>query len=369
MIRSSLKLYGAPIGANTANVLMMHVSLPEAKYPRSEDQNLFHQQLKARLESLPGVGAASLASNVPTAGWIDAPFELEGAPPEDPQHLPQVGTLVVGADYFRVMQVAPRRGRLFEASDGVAGEPAAIVNESFAAKAWPGENPIGKHLRLARPRAPQNWLTVVGVIPDIRQNPRRPLQLDPLVYVPYAADPQRSIFVVARTSVEPSTLAKAFRRTVQELDANLPPDQVRPLEDRISQNRLNVGAIGFLFSIFAVIALVLASVGLYGVMAHSVSRRTRELGVRMALGGSKSDIARLVYAQGMRQIAIGLAVGLPLAFGVTRVLRSTLVGISPNDPITFAAVILVLVLAGVLGCALPARRALRVDPIVALRCE
>jgi ABC-type antimicrobial peptide transport system permease subunit len=284
---------------------------------------------------------------------------------------------VVGTDYFRVMQVLPRRGRVFNESDGISGAPAVIINESFAAKAWPGEDPIGSHLRLAReaglPRdqALEPWLTVVGMVPDIQQNFQRPVERAPLIYLPYGAgdDPQRVMFLIARTIVPPSSMAEAFRREVQSLDKNLPVYDVRPLEDRIALNRLDVGAFVILFTIFAGVALVLASVGLYAVVAHSVSQRTREIGVRMAVGGTAGDIVRLVFWQGMRRIVIGLAVGLPLAAAVTFVLRAVLVGVAPGDPLSLAGAALVLILAGLLGCAIPARRAVCVDPVVALRSD
>jgi predicted permease len=363
-IRSSINTYSTPIGVNTSNVLTMHINLPEAKYPRVNDQVSFHRSLKTKLESLPGVEVVSLASMLPTAGMLYFPYEPEGRPPADPGHQPGTAALVVGADYFRVMQVRARRGREFNESDGITGAPAVVVNQSFAAKAWPGEDPIGKHLRLR-----QSWLTVIGIVPDILQGFQNNQERGPIIYLPYASDPQRMMFIVARTAVPPSTLAEAFRREVQSLDENMAVYDVRTLEDRIAMSRLNVSSWGIIFTIFAGVALVLASVGLYAVVAHSVSQRTREIGVRMALGGTRRDIIALVFAQGMRRIVIGLAVGLPLGFAVTFALRAALFGVAPGDPVTLVAAALVLILAGVLGCALPARRAIRVDPIVALRCD
>jgi putative ABC transport system permease protein len=368
-IRSSINIYNTPIGVNTSNVLTMHINLPEAKYPRVNDQLSFHRSLKTKLESLPGVEVVSLASMLPTAGMLYFPYELEGRPPADPGHQPGTAALVVGADYFRVMQVRARRGREFNESDGITGAPAVVVNQSFAAKAWPGEDPIGKRLRLLGGRPRQSWLNVVGIVPDVLQGFRNNLERGPMIYLPYASDPQRMMFIVARTAVPPSTLAEAFRREVQSLDENMAVYDVRTLEDRIAMSRLNVSSWGIIFTIFAGVALVLAWVGLYAVVAHSVSQRTREIGVRMALGGTRRDIIALVFAQGMRRIAIGLAVGLPLGFAVTFALRAALFGVAPGDPVTLAAAALVLILAGVLGCALPARRAIRVDPIVALRCD
>ncbi|HYL38089.1 MAG TPA: ABC transporter permease [Bryobacteraceae bacterium] len=369
MIRSAINTYNAPIGVNASNVLTMHINLPEVRYARPEDEVSFHDRLKTKLDSLPGVEAESIASDLPTRAMLAFRFEIEGAEAAEASHLPDSGGLVVGADYFRVMQVHPRRGRVFTAADASRGSAVVVVNQAFAAKFWPGEDPLGKRLRLARGRDAQPWLSVIGIVPNIQQNFQRPLQSYPLIYLPYAADPQRVMFIVARTAVPPGSLGEAFRREVQSLDENLPVYEVRTLDDRIAQSRLNVTAFGVLFTIFAAVALVLASVGLYAVIANAVSQRTREIGVRMAVGGTTGDIVRIVFAQGMRQVAIGLAVGLPLAFGVTRVLRAALVGVSPTDPLTFIGVVLVLISAGALGCAIPARRAVRVDPVVALRCD
>jgi len=369
MIRSAINLYGTPIGVNTSNVLTMRIDLPEAKYPRPDDEISFHKRLKTRIESLPGVEASALTSNLPIWGQMDFTFELEGAPPVDRGRLPSVGGLVVSRHYFRVMQVRPQRGRVFIDSDEVKGSPGVIVNESFAAKFWPGEDPLGKHLRLVRDQAPRSLLTIIGVIPDIHQDFQDPLTHDPLIYLSYALEPQRSTFIVSRTRVPPTTLVNAFRREVQSLDENLPVYDLRSLDDHISQHHLNIGIFVALFTIFAAIALLLASVGLYAVVAHSVSQRTREIGLRMAVGGTARDIVWLVFAQGLRQVVIGLTVGLIAAFGVTRVLRAVLVDVSPSDPLTFLAAVVVLMVAGMLGCAIPARRAVRVDPVVALRCD
>jgi predicted permease len=302
-------------------------------------------------------------------GWIDFSCELDGVPVADRSPLSIVGALVVSRDYFRVMQVWPRRGRLFTEAEEVNRSPAVVVNESFAAKFWPAQDPLGKRVRPLKGRTPQSWLTIVGVIPDIHQNFRDPLKHDPLIYLSYALEPQRATFIVSRTRVPPTTLVNAFRREVQNLDENLPAYDVRSLEDRIALNRLSVSLFGTLFTIFAGIGLALASVGLYAVIAHSVSQRTREIGLRMAVGGTARDIVWLVLVQGIRQIVIGLTLGLLAAFAVTRVLRATLIGVSPSDPMTFLAVVVILMLAGVLGCAIPAMRAVRVDPVVALRCD
>src|SRR5439155_199499 len=271
MIRSAVKVYSAPIGVNTANVLTMRLNLPEAKYAKSESWTAFHQNLSARLKALPGVELAGVASNLPLGGWVPLPFEFEGRT-IDPAQPPEGGGLVVSNNYFQTMQVQPRRGRLFLDADGVAGPPVVVY-------------------------------------------------------------------------------------------------EVRTLESRIAESRLTVSLFGAICSIFAVVATVLAAIGLYGVIAHAVSRRTQEIGLRMAIGASRRDIVRLVLAQGIRPLVPGLAVGLLLALAASRLLRVALVGVSPNDPATFVGIVIVLTSAVALGCIVPARRASRIDPLIALRYE
>jgi putative ABC transport system permease protein len=368
-IRSAVNTYRAPIGVNVSNVLTMQIYLPEAKYPRTEDLVSFFRRLKGNLQSLPGVDAVSLVSSLPEGLVRHYAYVLEGQPPADPNHESFVAGLVVEADYFRVMQVPIRRGRVFNKADGIGAAPAVIVNESFAAKAWPGEDPLGKRFRWAPEGTPQHWLTVVGMVPDIQQNFQHPVDRAPMIYLSYAAEPQREMILVARTTVPPSSMGEPFRRELQRLDENLPVDRLRTLEQVIAQGRGDAAVLVTLFSIFAGVALLLAWAGLYGVVAHSVSQRTREIGVRMALGGTAGGIMRLVFWQGMRRIVIGLAIGLPLGVALTFALRFLLVGVAPGDPLSLAGAALVLILAGLLGCAIPARRAVRVDPIVALRWD
>ncbi len=368
-IRGSINTYTAPIGANTSHVLTMRINLPEATYPKAEDQVAFHQRLKMKLEALPGVEPVSLASSPPAQFVSSFPFELAGRPPADPEHLPITGRLVIGANYFGVLQTPVRRGRTFNQSEETGGAPVVVVNQSFAEKTWPGEDPIGKRLRLVRGSVKQPWLTVVGMVGDIQQNFQNPLERGPLIYLPYSSDPQRTVFVLARTAVSPLTLAEVFRSQVRDLDKNLPVEGVDTLENIVSMSRMNVYVWSILFTIFAGVALALAAVGLYAVVAHSVSQRTREIGVRMAVGGSARNIARLVLLQGIRPVIIGLVIGLPLAAAVTFVLRAALVGVAPGDPVSLAGAALVLALAAVLGCVIPALRAVRIDPVVALRCD
>jgi predicted permease len=368
MIHSAVKLYDAPVGVNTSNVLTMRVNLPEAKYPAPGDLLDFHRTLQTKLDALAGVESTAIVSNLPLGGYSRVAYELSGSPPE-PGRAPLSGAIVASPAYFHVMQVTPQRGRAFTAADGTAGPPVVMVNESFARTFWPNEEPIGKRLRLAKGSLPQPWLTVVGVIPDVLQNFQRPLERDPLIYLPYAEEPAREMFLLSRTSVPPNTLADAFRRTIQSLDNHLPVYEVRTLQGSLDRHRFSASLLEGVFSIFAGVALVLAVLGIYAVIAHSISERTQEIGVRLAIGGTRRNILTLVYLQGMRPLALGIACGLPAAFGIAHVLRRLLIGVSPGDPITFLSVILILMLAGIAGCAVPAYRAIRVDPVVALRYE
>ncbi|MBZ5625524.1 MAG: ABC transporter permease [Acidobacteriia bacterium] len=368
MLRSFLKAYRAPVGVNTANVLTMWADLPRVRYSRPEQQAAFYQRLKAHLEQIPGVEVATIMSSLPGDGMMSFQYELEGAPPIDQRERPR-GGLLVGPDYFRTMQVPLVAGRAFTEADGESGVPSAIVNQSFANRFWPRENPLGKRVRLMEANIPQAWLTVVGVAPDILQNTGNLIEHDPLLYLPYRQRPQSHMFVAARTRVPPAALGDTFRRAVQEVDEDLPVRHLATLESEVALRSRTIGVLGSMFAIFGSIAFLLASVGLYAVIAHSVNQRTQEIGVRLAMGAKVTDVLRLVFAQGLGQLAIGLALGLAGALAVTRVMDDLLVGVSPTDPVTFAAVALVLVFAGILGCAIPARRAIRVDPAITLRHE
>jgi predicted permease len=368
MIRSAANLYGAPVGVNTQNLLTTRVNLPEAKYATPESWIAFHKELEKRLSAMPGVEQAGVASNLPLSGWLDYQLDLEGRN-FDPQQRPEADALIVSNDYFELMQVQAKRGRTFTSSDGEAGPPVAVVNETFAAKYWQEGDALGKRLRLVDGNSEGKWLTVAGVVPDILQNFRNNLEHDPLVYVPFAESPQRQVAVMARTKVPPATLADAVRREVQGIDSNLPAYDMKTLDERIAETRLTVSLFGAICAVFAAIATLLAAVGLYGVMAHAVSRRTQEIGLRMALGARRGAIAKLVVAQCSWPLAVGLAIGLVLAAGASRALGAMLVGVSPNDPLTFAGTVAVLVTAAALGCVVPALRAMRVDPMVALRYE
>jgi putative ABC transport system permease protein len=370
MMRSFMNVVHARTGVNEKNVLVMRLELPPQKYPKPEDQIAFHDRLKARLEALPGVAVSCIAVTMPTGGSFDLPYEIEGRPRDPKQDVPNT-VIMISPDYFRTMDVKLLRGRAFVDSDTATGPGVAIVNQKFVEALWPGDDPIGKRLRIFqnRDKTPTGWLTVVGVAPNILQNDVSSHKFDPLIYVPYRQMTRADMALMARTTVPPASLAAAFRNEVKALDEDMPLFNLRTLEERLATNQWDQIVFSSLFGIFAGIALLLASIGLYAVIAHSVSQRTQEIGVRMALGARAANILTLVLRQGLVQLAIGLAIGIAGAFATTRLIASELQGVSPTDPSTFALTAAVLGAAAMLGCLIPARRAMTVDPVIALRNE
>jgi putative ABC transport system permease protein len=372
MIRSFLNIYNADIGVKTQNILVTLLSLPPSRYPGADAQISFYDRLKMRLEAIPGVESVAIAESIPTWGSRHMPYELAGDEPASVQESdgrrPRISALVISPDYFRTLGAAVLSGRQFNDADGASGVPVAIVNQRFASAHWAGEDPLGKRLRLFDRDTPQPWLTVVGVASNVVQNDATRQDFDPVVYMPYRHKQARDMWVIARTRVPPGGLANPVRREIQAMDSDLPMSLgAIPLARQLAGSYQYRGTSGVFFAIFAAIALLLASVGLYAVIAHSVSQRTQEIGIRMAVGATAGDIRKLVVTQGMAPLGIGLAIGLTASFAVNRVLRAQLVHVSPADPGTYITASAVLILAALAGCWIPARRAMRVDPMVALR--
>jgi ABC-type antimicrobial peptide transport system permease subunit len=257
-------------------------------------------------------------------------------------------------------------GREFTELDGAPGHEAAIINQSFVNRHWPGEYPLGKRIRVDG-RGSKAWVAIVGVAADIVQN--RYSEGVPRVYLPYRQNPGRNMVVTARTRVAPASLAPAFRRSVKDLDANLPIFAVRSLADHVSTANYDLRLISAVFTVLAIFALALASMGLYAVISQSVNQRTREMAIRAAMGASGFRLWRLMFFHGMWRFTIGLVIGLALSFAVGGALRSLLVGVSPSDPVTCLLVVSVLTIVAALACSLPARRAARSDPAALLRFE
>jgi putative ABC transport system permease protein len=368
MIRSFLKIHNASMGVNVTNLLTGAITLPPTRYPNVQDRISFYDRLQTRLQAIPGVESVTLVNTLPSWNMRTLEYELPGDQPAGQRGRPKLPVVVTGSGYFRVLGAQVLAGRDFDDHDVASALPVVIVNQRFANKYWPGENALGKRLRVFDGNTSPAWLTVVGVASNIIQNDETRQKFDPVVYVPFRQKPAAAMWVIARTGVPPGDLTTAFRRPVQELDPYLPIYGPFAMVDRLEMfwdNRFY----GILFLIFAAIALLLASIGLYTVIAQSVSQRTQEIGIRMAIGASAADIRKLVFMQGMLPLGIGLAIGLAASFAVNRLLKAELVQISPSDPVTLGVASAVLILAATLGCVVPARRAMRVDPVVALRHE
>jgi predicted permease len=368
MIRSFIKLYNITEGMRAERFLTLRLSLPDRKYPNAEARKQFHDRLAPRLAAIPGVQSAAIVSHLPINGAAVWKLEIEGEPPVEESKRPDLAAVVVDAPYFETVQLGMVRGRGFTETDGLPGKETVVVNQRFAAKYFPNQDPLGKRVRIYW-QGDRPWLTVVGVSQDMRQQRPNLPEIEPVAYVPFPARPLSNDALLIRSAVAPTSLTSAVRKEIQAIDGELPVFAVMTLAANFDQQRWQFRVFGSLFAIFAVIALLLSSVGLYAVMAYSVTRRTQEIGLRLAMGASTQNILLLVLKQGLRQLAIGIAIGLLAAFGVARVMKTLLVQVSPNDPLTFGAISAVLLAVGIFACWLPARRAMKVDPMVALRYE
>jgi len=367
MIRSFLKIHTANMGVDTSRIVSASFDLPRNRYARPEQRLAFYEDLAARLAAIPGVDSTAMAETLPSWNARRLPYELDSAPSAGERH-PKVLAMKISAGYFQTLGARVLSGRDFSGADLPSGVPVAIVNEAFVAEYWPGQNPLGRHLRFIDDRTPQPWVTVVGVASNIVQNDESRQRFEPLVYLPYWQQPGAGMWVLAKTRIPAGNFAAMLRHEVQVLDPDLPIYGPFALADRL-ERYWDTRFYGMLFLIFAAVALLLASVGLYSVMAHSVRQRTQEIGIRMAVGASERDILQIVFRQGMVPLGIGLALGLTASLAINRLLEAELVRVSPSDPLTLAVASAVLVIAAVLGCLIPARRALWVDPVVALRNE
>ena len=387
MIRSFLKLYSFDLGAETGRVLTMRTGLPDQKYPKAEQRLIFYDTLLARVQSIPGMQVAAVASAIPFGGSDGRRLEIEGRPAAGDGQLPRVAYIAISPRYFDVVGATIRVGRVFRETDGASGSEVAIVNERFAAQHFPKEDPIGRRIKLVtgdgRPApqpAPQaapgtppppapKWLTIVGVSPTIRQGNPQALEPDAVVYVPYRMEGFGFMNILTSSRLEASALTMQVRQAVQAIDPDLPVFSVQTLDEFLAQARWPYRVFGSMFAIFAGIALVLSAVGIYAVTAYSVTQRTQEIGVRMALGARRGQVSWLILRQGLIQLAIGLTIGLAGAWPISGVLQSLVVQIPTKDPVTFAAIATILIAVTIAACLIPARRATRLDPLVALRAE
>ena len=367
LVRSFLHLQQLDPGFRKQSLLTMTVPLAGSSHVSPEEQNLFFQEVRREVESLPGVMSAAFINHLPLGGDIwSRRYVVEGQPVPPPEEIPTASFRVATPGYFETMGIQVVRGRAFGEQDRQDSLPVVIVNQKLAERAWPGGDPLGRRLRTGK-----NWLTVVGVEGDVRQWDLTQ-EVRPEIYFPYAQNPAAwwlQTSLVVHTGVPPESLVRAVQAKVWAIDPLMPVTNIRPMEQILAHDSGSQRFNAILLALFSLLAVVLAAVGIYGVISYSVSQRTHEIGIRMALGAQPRDIFRLVVGQGMVLTLIGVAVGLVGAFALTRFLSSLLFGVSTTDPATFAGVALLLAAVALLACYFPARRATRVDPLVALRYE
>jgi predicted permease len=374
LARSLMNVVNARTGVrDPENVLVGLLNLPSRSYPNPAARLRYFNGLEAQLRTVPGIEDESVSDSLPVDSANLQTFEIEGRlnAKNGEESAP---FLSAGSDYFQVLEASAISGRDFNDGDHNAALPVAIVNQSFADRFWPDEQPLGKRVRATDHNKPGEWRTVVGVVPNIMQGDPTRQHFKPVVYVPFRQEPTATAFFLLRTSVRPEQVAQAVRAEVQKLDPNVILEDFTTLKatfafrrDRMDIAHAEMGKHAAVAPIFALIALVLAAMGLYAVIAHSISQRTKEIGIRMAIGAAAADVRGMVVRDGMSPVAIGVLVGLTASLAMNRILQSQLVGVSPYDPVTMAAAPVVLILVALLACRIPAQRAMNIEPTIALR--
>ena len=370
LISSFVHLRKLDPGYRVDHLLTLKVVLPESKYPDKERRAPFYRELIRRVQTLPGVESAAVASNLPlTYSGDSMPIGVEGRPDPPPDQMADVILRTVSPGYFSTMGIPLVEGRDFTENDKPESVRVVVISEKTARRYWPNESPIGKRLKPGSTTSESPWLEVIGVVKDVRQNE---FIAEPKMQM-YMAHEQVGSFapnsIVLRTAVDPLSLGTAVRKVVWEIDKDQPVSDIRSMEEIVSGAVARQRFSTMLLGIFAALALVLAAVGIYGVMSYSVAQRTREIGIRMALGAQRSDVLRMTVEQGLKLVLAGVVIGLGAALVLTRVMASLLFGITATDPTTFICITAVLFAVALLASYVPALRATRVDPMVALRYQ
>ncbi|NDQ55955.1 MAG: ABC transporter permease [Acidipila sp.] len=366
MIHSFTRLMRVPRGFDSSGVLSFQVSLPKARYEKAEQQRQFFQATLERLRALPGVTSVGLTSALPASGdGANGGVGVEGLA-ADPENLPMAEKTITGGNYFSAMRIPLRRGRYFSEKDTATSPQTAIVNEAFARRFFPNQDPIGKRLDFM-------WETkgmqeIVGVVADVNYHGMES-QITPQIYVPYVQRPDPYATIVVRSSGDLAALPAAAREAVLAVDASQPISDVRTADAVVARSLAPRNLSVTLFALFGGLGLALVAVGIFGVISYSVSQRTREIGVRVAFGAQQRDIVNLVVGQGLRLVVAGVGVGLLASFVLTRLMAGLLYSVTPTDPVTFGGVTVLLGAIALAACYVPARRAMRVDAMVALRYE
>jgi len=369
MTKSFIRLQQVDPGFEATNVVSMNIALPTSKY-REQQLNTFYDQLLERLKNLPGVKSVAGINPLPLSNTnISSRFVVEGAPFVPLADRPYAGIRVVTPDYFQTMSIPQLQGRSFTEQDRENTPNVIIVNEALASRYWPNQDAIGKRLAITPEESgKQVWREIVGVVGNVRHKALE-TEVMPEAYFPFKQSPENFMSLVVRTASDPASMVPTIRSQVLSIDKDQPVSDIMTMEQRVAGSVAAKRFVMFLLGAFSILALGLAAVGIYGVMAYLVTQRTKEIGVRMALGAQKRDVLRLVVGKGMVLAVIGAAIGLVASLALTRLMRSLLFEVTPTDWLTFVIVSVVLLTVALLACYIPARRATKVDPLTALRYE
>ena len=364
MIQTFARVRGIDPGFRTHNIVSVHLAGRRFRTPAQ--QAAFYDDVLRRILAVPGVLNAGFSNGIPVAfkGWFNG-FMIEGQPPLPARRLTTANYRVITPDYLKTLAIPLRAGRAIDSHDTVSAPPVALINETMQRKFWPTESPVGKHIRFGDD---EPWITIVGVIGDIRQ---AGLDTPPKAeyYLPAAQQSTFANWLAVHTAGKPVALAAAVRREIHAVDPTLPIVELSTMDAILDRETFLRRAQMILLAAFAVLAVVLASLGIYGVLAYLVSRRKQEIGIRIALGAAPADVVRGIVGQGLRLSAIGILAGSVAAMVVTRAMQKLLFGVTPTDPLTFFSVAALLLAVASIASYLPARRAMKVDPILALRQE
>ena len=369
LVRSFNKLMAVDLGFDRENVLTFRIGLPRSKYSKPTQTDAFFKDLLQRINALPGVQTAGTINHTPLQGHgMIAFIGIEGNPPLDRKKDPAIGIGVVDGEYFKTLKIPLLAGRQYDARDGADGQKVAIVNEAFVKRFVPGGDALGKRITFDCEEAEGFCRTIVGVVGNIRQENLTDEAI-PELYVPFAQMPMNGTTVMVRTTSDPLSLAEAVRKEVLAIDQNQPIFDVKTLEQRVNEVVAVSRSLMLLFAAFALLALILGAVGIYGIVSYSVTQRTHEIGIRMALGARAGNVLSLIMKNGFTLVLTGIVIGIAGAFALTRFLTTLLFGVTPTDSVTFVGVTLVFFVVAMVAALIPALRATRVDPLVALRYE
>jgi putative ABC transport system permease protein len=367
LIRSFARLQQVNVGFNPAQLLTAQVGLPRAQYAKPEQWISFYQQTLERMNALPGAQEAAVAVPLPLSdSYINLAFEIEGRPPRSKSDAPTADFVAISPNYFHVMQVPLLRGREFSAADSEAGPKVCAISASLAQQLFPHESALDRRILIGYPA--NSSREIVGIVGDVKDSDLSARQ-SAQIYVPFVQNPFWAADIAVRAHGNPSALGGALREQIRAIDPALPVAEVRPMAEVVGSSIAQPRFRTALLSLFGGAALLLAAIGIYGVLAYTVAQQTREIGIRMALGANPGTVLRLVLGRGLRLAGAGTVIGVLASLMLTRLLGSLLFDVSATDPLTFAAVAGLLLGVASLACYVPARRAMRVDPMVALRYE